>query len=189
MSQDPVFVNLGVDRRTGRILADPQLLNSYVYSRGNPLIIKDDGGEFANVIIGAGGAMAAQYLYDVHSNIQANGFSASAFYRDLSSPETYAVRAGQGALIAGTGGLAAYAGLGLLGQAAAVGAASGATGAAAGRYLGEPVTGQSVLTDTIFGAATYGVLGLVPGVRSSTEFGTQSFRTGATLCDTHKSCC
>jgi RHS repeat-associated protein len=67
MSQDPAFQNLGVDKRTRALLADPLLQNAYAYSRGNPLIIKDDGGEFANVIIGAGGALAGQYLYDVYN--------------------------------------------------------------------------------------------------------------------------
>ena len=45
MSQDPVFVNLGVDRRTGQVLNDPQQLNSYSYARGNPLVLKDPTGE------------------------------------------------------------------------------------------------------------------------------------------------
>ena len=111
MSQDPVFVDLGEDERTGTILADPQLPHSYAYSRNNPLILKDEGGELPHVIIGAGGAMAGQYLYDVYNNVQANGFGASAFYRDLSSPETYAVRAAQGVAVALTGGLVG--GLGL----------------------------------------------------------------------------
>jgi RHS repeat-associated protein len=33
MSQDPVFVNLGVDKRTKQLLVDPQLQNAYAYSR------------------------------------------------------------------------------------------------------------------------------------------------------------
>jgi hypothetical protein len=47
LSQDPVFVNFGVDRRTAQILSDPQLLNSYSYARGNPLTLKDPRGEIA----------------------------------------------------------------------------------------------------------------------------------------------
>ena len=91
-------------KETGALLADPLLQNAYAYSRGNPLIIRDDGGEFANVIIGAGGALAGQYLYDVYNNVHANGLSASSFYSNLSSAETYAVRAAQGAIIGATGG-------------------------------------------------------------------------------------
>ena len=49
ISQDPVFVNLGVDRRTRALLADPQLQNAYAYSRNNPLIYVDQGGEFVDI--------------------------------------------------------------------------------------------------------------------------------------------
>ena len=178
MSQDPVFVNLGEDERTGTILADPQLLHSYAYSRNNPLILKDEGGELAHVIIGAGGAMAGQYLYDVYNNVQANGFGASAFYRGLSSPETYAVRAAQGVAVALTGGLVG--GLGLAGQTTAVAVASGATGAGGNYLLGQPVTLQSAVADALIGGATFGALKFVPGVSGAQpKFGTHKFFTGA----------
>jgi RHS repeat-associated protein len=36
MSQDPVFVNLGVDKRTRALLADPQLQNAYSPSSASP---------------------------------------------------------------------------------------------------------------------------------------------------------
>ena len=49
LSQDPVFVNLGVDRRTMALLADPQLQNAYAYSRNNPLAYVDHGGEFIDI--------------------------------------------------------------------------------------------------------------------------------------------
>jgi len=58
MSQDPVFIHLGVDERTEQVLMDPQLHDPYGYGRNNPLIVKDPEGEFAilpviGVILGA----------------------------------------------------------------------------------------------------------------------------------------
>lgn len=47
LSQDPVFLGVGVDERSTLILKDPQLQNSYGYSRNNPLIYKDPNGELA----------------------------------------------------------------------------------------------------------------------------------------------
>jgi len=44
-SQDPVFRDMGVDRRTAEILADPQQLNSYSYVANNPLKNVDVSGE------------------------------------------------------------------------------------------------------------------------------------------------
>jgi RHS repeat-associated protein len=37
LSQDPVFVNLGVDERTEVALANPQLQNTYSYGVNNPI--------------------------------------------------------------------------------------------------------------------------------------------------------
>jgi RHS repeat-associated protein len=51
LSQDPVFINLGVDKRTKEALADPQLQNSYSYGRNNPITLKDPDGAF--VFIGS----------------------------------------------------------------------------------------------------------------------------------------
>ena len=47
ISQDPVFQNVGVDNRTKTVLLDPQQLNSYSYSRNNPLVYTDPNGEIA----------------------------------------------------------------------------------------------------------------------------------------------
>jgi len=44
-SQDPVFLNLAVDQRTGRVLENPQLHNSYSYVANNPLKYVDIEGE------------------------------------------------------------------------------------------------------------------------------------------------
>ena len=57
MSQDPVFVHLGVDRRSKQVLADPQQQNSYSYARGNPLTLRDPSGEIAFLAIPAAGAI------------------------------------------------------------------------------------------------------------------------------------
>ena len=179
LSQDPVFVNFGLDRRMKALLADPQLQNAYAYSRNNPLIIKDNGGEFANVIIGAGGAVAGQYLYDVYNNVQTGGLSAGAFYSNLSSPETYAVRAVQGAIIGVTEGAAGAFTASVAGHAAIVGGASGVVGAGGNAYLGRPITAQSVVADAVFGGATFGALKFVPGVRGAQpKLGTQKFFGG-----------
>jgi RHS repeat-associated protein len=58
LSQDPVFVNMGVDKRTEKALHDPQLLNSYSYPTNNPLLYVDRQGELriqfsGNVVIGS----------------------------------------------------------------------------------------------------------------------------------------
>ena len=179
MSQDPVFVNLGVDRRTQQALADPQLLHSYAYSRNNPLIIKDDDGEFANVVIGAGGATAGQYIYDVYQNVQADGVSARAFYSDLSSGKTYLTRAGQGAAFAATGGVVGAARIGLVAQMGVMGGVGSAIGATGDRLLGEQITAQSLVWDAAFGASTFGLGSFVPKVRGvQPKFGTKAFFTG-----------
>ena len=47
MSQDPVFLNFGVDRRSGEALVDPQRLNAYRYAANNPIILIDDNGQYA----------------------------------------------------------------------------------------------------------------------------------------------
>jgi RHS repeat-associated protein len=181
MSQDPVFLNWGIDKRTSTILGDPQLQNSYTYSRGNPLVLQDKGGEFvANVVLGAGAGLVGQYAYDVYNNIQTGGFSASALYSNLSSPETYLTRAGQGAIVAGTGGLAGNVfGLGLVGQSAGVGGASGLTSLGSSRILEGSFNYQGAVTDAIFGAATFGLVGnatRVPG--RLPNFGTKAFFAG-----------
>lgn len=53
ISQDPVFQNIGVDKRTGQALSDPQSQNSYSYVKNNPLRLVDDNGEwFKEVLTG-----------------------------------------------------------------------------------------------------------------------------------------
>ena len=48
LSQDPVFVNVGTGDKRGVItLLDPQMMNSYLYGRGNPIELVDSTGEMA----------------------------------------------------------------------------------------------------------------------------------------------
>ncbi|MBI4086964.1 RHS repeat-associated core domain-containing protein [Candidatus Kaiserbacteria bacterium] len=48
-SQDPVFLNIGVDKRTIQVIRDPQLLNSYSYAGNNPLKNTDKTGELIDI--------------------------------------------------------------------------------------------------------------------------------------------
>jgi RHS repeat-associated protein len=177
LSQNPVFVNLGVDKMTPAALADPHLQNSHVYGRNNPLVNKDNTGEFS-ILLNIGGALAAQYGYDVYNNVQANGFNASAFYSNLSSPETYATRAVQGAAVAVSGGIIGGARLGFGTQIGLAGGASGAIGALGNVYLGEPITAQSIIANTVIGGATFGAVRSAPLVPGRSNFGTRAFFTG-----------
>jgi RHS repeat-associated protein len=72
MSQDPVFVNFGVEKRSSTLLTDPQLQNAYAYSRNNPVAFKDPNGEFLFVPIVLTLALAGQlsYLYSTHQVVQ-----------------------------------------------------------------------------------------------------------------------
>ena len=179
LSQDPVFLGLGVDQRTQEALRDPQSLNSYSYGKNNPITNKDPNGEWVHIAIGAGAGMLGQYGYDVYSNIQNDGFSAGAFTSNLSSAKTYATRAVQGGAIAATGGLAAGAGVGLTGQVAIVGGTTGATGVIANTYLGQQSSLESFAIDTVIGAATFGAGSMVPKVPGRLpNFGTQAFMSG-----------
>jgi len=78
ISQDPVFLNLGVDERTQQALMNPQLLNSYSYSGNNPLNYTDPEGEFIQKVlarvasrglIGGGLGLVAQGIGDVRTSI------------------------------------------------------------------------------------------------------------------------
>jgi hypothetical protein len=125
--------------------------------------------------------LAAAWLgntdFDVYNNIQSRGLSASDFYSNLSTPQTYITRGIQGAAVAMTGGAAS--GFGIAAQMGIAGAASGATGALGNAYLGDPVTLQSVTSDTVFGGLTFGLQKFVPGVPGRLpNFGTDAFFFG-----------
>src|SRR3989344_2351642 len=172
LSQDPVFWE-------NQNLENPQSLNSYSYAENNPILRKDQSGRCSQCLIGAGAGIVGQYGYDVFNNIQSNGFSVSAFYSNLSSPGTYITRAGQGALVALTGGAAGALTTSIAGQAVAVGVASGLIGAGGNYLLGQPIAPESVAIDTILGGLTYGAVQSAPRVRGLLpEFGTKAFYMG-----------
>ena len=190
-AQDPVSLALGdwlsVEEKTGGnlnfYLRNPQTHNAYSYTANNPLKYVDKNGEFLQVLgIAAVGAVGAQYAYDVYSNVQSDGLSSRAF-TDVSSIETYGVRAAQGAVVAGTGVLAASAGAVTAVQLGIVGLASSVAGAAGDGILGENVTGQSVVIDGAMGMLTFGAVKANPPVlentadqisRAATEFGLET---------------
>jgi RHS repeat-associated protein len=178
-SEDPVFLG------TQQNLGDPQSLNAYSYSEDNPIIKEDPSGncpQCALAAIGAGAGIAGQYGVDVFHNYQQNGLTLGDFYSGLSGPQTYLLRAFQGAVIGATGGAASAEvfGSNLFVQSAVVGGVSGLSGVAVNHALGEPITAQSVLWDTGLGAFTFGLSELAPAVRGvSPSFGTRAFYMGA----------
>ncbi|MEK7564320.1 MAG: FG-GAP-like repeat-containing protein [Patescibacteria group bacterium] len=183
ISQDPVFLGLGVDPRTQEALRDPQSLNSYSYARNNPITLSDPNGEWVHIAIGAGAGIVGQYGYDVYNNINNDGFSAGAFVSNLSSGKTYLTRGAQGAAIAATGGAVAAAGtsvgIGVVGQSVVMGGVTGAVGAGGNAFLGESVTPGSVAVDSVVGALTFGASSVIPKVPGRLpNFGTQAFVSG-----------
>ncbi len=183
LSQDPVFIDLGVDKRTTQALHDPQLMNSYSYARNNPMVNKDPGGEWVHIAIGAGAGILGQYSYDVYNNVQNEGFSVKTLVSNLSSGKTYLTRAAQGGIIAATGGAVAAAGssvgIGAVGQSVIMGGVTGVVGAGGNAFLGEPVRLGSVALDSVVGALTFGASSMVwktPGRLPG--FGTDAFFFG-----------
>jgi len=66
LSQDVVFLNMGVDSRTGNALRDPQSLNSYSYARNNPVNLVDLQGEwFKEWAFGFGSQSTADFRIEV----------------------------------------------------------------------------------------------------------------------------
>jgi len=71
LSQDPAFWQVGNAQAGIALLRDPQLLNSYGYSRNNPIVLKDADGKIPTVVagalIGAGIGLATQFAGDLLS--------------------------------------------------------------------------------------------------------------------------
>ena len=115
LSQDIVFQNFGVDPRTKLVQEDPQLANAYSYARNNPLILKDETGEFVWVapLIGAGigavGGLAGQVIQDVYQYQIAQRSDPSAKFH-FSSAKEYAASAGGGALVGASASISILAG-------------------------------------------------------------------------------
>ena len=71
LSQDPVFWQVGSTKVGRVVLNDPQLMNSYGYSRNNPLRLSDPDGEMPTVLagafVGAGIGLGTQFAGDALS--------------------------------------------------------------------------------------------------------------------------
>ncbi len=85
-SVDPVIIQV---ESLSKILADPQSLNSYVYSRNNPIILVDKDGNFWQIFtagVGAvGGAIwGAKDSYNMVKNTFQGNFDAAAYYSERS---------------------------------------------------------------------------------------------------------
>ena len=89
-SQDPVHLGIGDVQRAKdmrKVLEDPQMLNSYSYARGNPIVMTDPDGEAAQWAVLAsramivGGAFGSLGLYasDVRDNYVNSGFNVDLF--------------------------------------------------------------------------------------------------------------
>ena len=51
VSQDPVFLGMGVDQRSLQVMLDPQQANSYSYARNNPITYADPTGELPPLLV------------------------------------------------------------------------------------------------------------------------------------------
>jgi RHS repeat-associated protein len=77
LSQDPVIIVLADSEQLNAVLNDPQLLNSYAYSRNNPLIFVDRDGEFVQALYAAGAGfvvgVGVEYIGDIVQNRAVEG--------------------------------------------------------------------------------------------------------------------
>jgi RHS repeat-associated protein len=83
MSQDPAFQNLS---RLDTQLIDPQTWNSYSYARNTPLVLVDNGGEFAFIpaaFLVYGAAMLAIDIYDANTVLYKYPDQFSDFEKDV----------------------------------------------------------------------------------------------------------
>jgi RHS repeat-associated protein len=177
LSQDPVFLGVGVDERSTLILKDPQLQNSYGYGRNNPLIYKDPNGELAFLapaiiggVLGAIGGVATEAISG----------------RD-SSFSDYASAAGQGFVVGlGTGGVGTVATAYKLSGLVKTGAISGTAGTLTATtelgtdYIkGESTDYHDLAAKSILAAGTAGTLSRLPKVKGRTpNLGTEAFFIG-----------
>lgn len=155
LSQDPVFLGIGVDSRTAQALQDPQLMNSYSYARNNPIVYKDPNGEWVHVaagaLIGGGIGFAGQGIQDaVNGNL--SGYQAYA--GAVAGGATF------GAVTAATGGLS------LVG-AGVVGVGSGVVQSGVEQGLNMASGNQEGFDVGAVGsqAVSNGVTSLVPGLK------------------------
>lgn len=90
LSQDPVYAAMGADgNMMRRLLKDPQLMNSYTYTRNNPIVLVDPDGQFAFFA-----PLVAFALGNMPAIISGGAFATSAIgsvmlarsYDDMTSP-------------------------------------------------------------------------------------------------------
>jgi len=114
LSEEPVSLAIGdpqqLKRLTGQdqqqILADPQLLNSYSYARGNPISQKDPNGTFVqaalligrNAIIGGGTAGLSLYASNIPLNMYQGKTGQEVFANNYSASD-YEETIGKGAVV------------------------------------------------------------------------------------------
>ncbi len=162
------------------VLSNPQAANSYSYAGGNPITNKDPGGRcpMCAVAIGAGvgaiGGIGSQALSDYLSG-------------DFSGFSSYAVSAGQGAVVGGgvviAGAAAAAGAVGTVATLLITGATAG-TLTAATEYSGDYMLGREsnpgdIILNSSISAVSAGTLRSLPQVRGRMpNIGTQAFYTG-----------
>lgn len=174
MSQDPVFLAIGASTKDLKTLADPQSLNSYAYTRNNPIKYIDPDGKFYQVPIATGvgffGGVASQYISDVVDNYQ-SGVSGLNMFTETSNGKTYGVRGTQGAVI----GLSA-----LSGNPYVIGGVAAGTSVVGDYVLGQKTDWVQTAVDTAITVGTAGVLSALPKVpgRLPSSITSPAFWTG-----------
>ncbi|MBI3020361.1 MAG: hypothetical protein HYY60_03500 [Parcubacteria group bacterium] len=155
-SVDPAVLNLITDKHRDAVLNDPQLQNSYSYSRNSPLVLKDESGEFAVIpafmIGGAVANVGAQAIQDIIRG-------------QVSSPQEYI-----GAAVGGAaGGFTLATGFGISAAGGVTGGVSDAVTqsllVAAGRQ--DRISATRIIVRTIEGVALSKVP--VPGLQRVTK--------------------
>ena len=159
LSQDPIFLSSSSSQNFG----DPQSLNSYSYSEGNPIIKEDPSGKciedgcvveiigLGTVAGGAGGALE-QALSDIQ-------------HGQVSSPSTYAASIGKGAFVGGTVAAAGIFDVGAVALGGISALANGLGTVAENQALGNRNNWGDIALDSAITGVTGGILeGVTPGV-------------------------
>ena len=192
LSEDPTHLTVGDPARlvamTGytqdQILSDPQLLNSYSYGRDNPIRFKDPKGTcpICGAILLAGGiGTVGGVANQAFSDYLTGDFGNRSLADNLN---TYAVAAGQGAVVGfGTAGAAfAAPALGVpavLTVGATAGTLTAGTTVLGNRILGQPTDWTGLGVNSTISALSAGTLKALPGVPGRLpNIGTQAYYAG-----------